>query len=672
MTKKYTYEELGWKFNELENEVTECKTSEKSLRENLSKLRKERDFYQEAISAVCQPFYAIDVKNYKILMANSAAINLFGDHIDNPFCYSWTHGRATPCSDGGHVCPLEIIKNKKKPITVGHTHYDKKGRPLFFKIHAYPLFDAEGNVTKIIEYSEEITKIKRMEYAQRESEERYREIIENAHDIIQSILPDGSLGYVNRAWHEVLGYTDTDLKSIKIFDIVHPDSLFHFQELFSRILQGKSGTHIPLTFLAKDGEQVFVEGNVSPRLLEGKVVAIHVIFHDVTESKKADAALKDHEEKYRKILESIEEGYYEVDRSGKMTFFNDSMCRIFGYPENELLRMNPRQYMEEGFYRKVLRTFNRVYLTAKPEIASDWHIRRKDGVKRWIEASISLRTNIEGQKVGFRGIVRDVTERKVAEEKIAEYSKHLEQIIAALNVAQEVQQSLLPTHLPKVKRLDIAGCSLYCDETGGDYYDYIELPHMGSDVYGIIVGDVSGHGVSAALQMASVRAYLRGRVTKMGTVAEIITDVNRLVSTDAMETAVFMTLFFLKIEACTGRLSWVRAGHDPALIYSPDLGHFEKLEGKGLPLGVDKNYQYRAYTAVVKPGQLLILATDGIWENRNTKGEMFGRERLKELIRRNADMGAEGIKLAIIDAVRNFLGEAKQDDDITLVILKFL
>jgi sigma-B regulation protein RsbU (phosphoserine phosphatase) len=552
MTKKYTYEELGWKFNELENEVIECKTSEKSLRENLAKLRKERDFYQEAISAVCQPIYAIDVKNYKILMANSAAINLFGDHIDNPFCYSWTHGRATPCSGGEHVCPLEIIKNKKKPITVEHTHYDKKGRPLFFKIHAYPLFDAEGNVTKIIEYSEEITKIKRMEYAQRESEERYREIIENAHDIIQSISPDGSLAYVNRAWFEILGYSELNLRSINFFDIIHPDSLQHCQELFSRIMEGKSGTHIPLSFVSKDGEQIFAEGNISPRILEGNVIAAHCIFRDITESKKADEALKENEKKLHR------------------------------------------------------------------------------------------------------------------------YSKHLEQIIASLNVAKEVQQSLLPKRQPKVKRLDIAGCSLYCDETGGDYYDYIKLPHMGSDVYGIIIGDVSGHGVSAALQMASVRAYLHGRVAQVGTVAEIITDVNRLVSTDVMETAVFMTLFFLKIEACTGRLSWVRAGHDPALIYCPDLNHFEKLEGKGLPLGVDKSYQYRAHTAVVKPEQLLILTTDGILESRNIKGEFFGRERLKESIRRNADLGAEGIKLAIIDAVRNFRGEAKQDDDITLVILKFL
>ena len=214
--------------------------------------------------------------------------------------------------------------------------------------------------------------------------------------------------------------------------------------------------------------------------------------------------------------------------------------------------------------------------------------------------------------------------------------------------------------------------SLYCDETGGDYYDYIKLPHIGFDAYGITVGDVSGHGVSSALQMASVRAYLRSRATQGGLVAEIITDVNRLVSIDAMETGVFITLFFLMIEAHSGRATWVRAGHEPALIYDPDSDHFVKLEGKGLPLGVDDNYRYRDYTVTVKPGQILILTTDGLWENRNIKGEMFGRERFKNLIRRNAGLGAEDIQATIIEAVTSFQGKAQQEDDITLVILKFL
>ena len=260
---------------------------------------------------------------------------------------------------------------------------------------------------------------------------------------------------------------------------------------------------------------------------------------------------------------------------------------------------------------------------------------------------------------------------RVAVRKKAKYSKHLEKIIAALNVAQEVQQSLLPQYPPSESRFDIAGSSQYCDETGGDYYDYIELPNLGSDAYAIAVGDVSGHGISSALLMASVRAYLRSRVTQAGSVADIITDVNRLVSADTIETDQFMTLFFLMIEAHTGQLTWVRAGHDPAIVFSPRSDRFEELKGEGLPLGVDQNWHYKDCQAIVKPQQILVLTTDGIMEAHNESGFMFGRDRLKEVIRENADLGAEGIRSAIIEAVTTFRGKAPQEDDITLVVLKF-
>ncbi len=159
----------------------------------------------------------------------------------------------------------------------------------------------------------------------------------------------------------------------------------------------------------------------------------------------------------------------------------------------------------------------------------------------------------------------------------------------------------MPQYPPKEIRFDISGGSRYCDETGGDYYDYIKLSHLGSDVYAIAVGDVSGHGISSALLMASVRAYLRSRVTQAGSVAEIITDVNRLVSADTMETDQFMTLFFLVVEGQSGQLTWVRAGHDPAIVYSPDSDQFGELKGEGIPLGVEQNWRYEESTALIVP-----------------------------------------------------------------------
>ncbi len=133
-----------------------------------------------------------------------------------------------------------------------------------------------------------------------------------------------------------------------------------------------------------------------------------------------------------------------------------------------------------------------------------------------------------------------------------------------------------------------------------------------------------------------------------------------------------MTLFFLVIDAPSGRITWVRAGHDPALLYFPDEDRFEKLEGEGLPLGVEESWQYRDFTQTLRPGQILVLTTDGVLEAHNKNGEMFGRQRFKETIRKYADLGADGIRLAIIDAVAAFRGEAQQEDDITLVVLKFL
>ncbi len=133
--------------------------------------------------------------------------------------------------------------------------------------------------------------------------------------------------------------------------------------------------------------------------------------------KQALEALRENEEKYRAILENIEDGYYEVDLKGDLTFFNDSLCRIHGYPREELLGMNYRRYVDAETVKKVFSAFNGVYKTGVPAKGFAWRIIRKDESKRYIEASVSLRNNSTGQPIGFRGITRDITERKRAEEE---------------------------------------------------------------------------------------------------------------------------------------------------------------------------------------------------------------------------------------------------------------
>jgi len=254
-------------------------------------------------------------------------------------------------------------------------------------------------------------------------------------------------------------------------------------------------------------------------------------------------------------------------------------------------------------------------------------------------------------------------------DKLADYSHSLEEIIAALNLAQEVQQNLLPQRLPRLESIDVVGRSLYCDETGGDYFDFLELSE---NRLGVVVGDVTGHGVAAALLMASVRGFLRARAALSESAAEIITGVNRLTSVDTAETGQFMTLFYLVLDPQTRRITWVRAGHDPGLLYCPAADRFEELSGAGMALGVDEDWQFEDFGRTVEPGQIVLLTTDGIFEAHNPAGEMFGKDRFKAVVRQNAGLEAEGLRKAVFEAVAEFRGAEPQEDDITLVILKFL
>jgi len=241
----------------------------------------------------------------------------------------------------------------------------------------------------------------------------------------------------------------------------------------------------------------------------------------------------------------------------------------------------------------------------------------------------------------------------------------------AMNLAMEVQQNLLPRKMPQIKGLDIAARSIYCDETGGDLYDFLKTNGDNPDSIGIAVGDVSGHGIPAALLMATVRAFLKSRVTQPGSAAGIISDVNRLVTHDTGDTGQFMTLFYAAIDTARKELRWVRAGHDPAVLYDPDTDSFTELDGRGMALGVDGGYVYREGGVIdLSDGQVLLIGTDGLWETHNKSDEMFGKDRLEAIIRQNARTSADKILGSIIQAVQDFRASAKQEDDITLVVIK--
>ena len=265
----------------------------------------------------------------------------------------------------------------------------------------------------------------------------------------------------------------------------------------------------------------------------------------------------------------------------------------------------------------------------------------------------------------------DITALKLAEEALIKREHERDRLRHALELAKEVQQKLLPKNYPKILGLDVAGKSIYCDETGGDYYDFIKIGEDGDERLGVVVGDVSGHGISSALIMAAVRSALRQRSSLPGTISQIISDVNHQLAADVEDSGQFVTLFFLLVDPVRRNLKWVRGGHDPAIFYDPVIGQIQALNGDGMALGVDPYAPYvENEKADFKTGSIIVLGTDGIWESRNSSGKMLGKDIINEIIRENASHSALEILEALIAQIRNFQGGVKPEDDITVVVVK--
>jgi len=267
----------------------------------------------------------------------------------------------------------------------------------------------------------------------------------------------------------------------------------------------------------------------------------------------------------------------------------------------------------------------------------------------------------------------DITALKLAEEALRKREKERDRLRHSLELAREVQQILLPRNNPGIAELDVAGRSIYCDETGGDYYDFIEFKENGNEKLGVVVGDVAGHGISSALLMATVRSALRQRIASPGPISQVIADVNNQLVGDFAESGQFATLFYLTIDPSRRAVEWVRSGHDPAIYYDPAADKFLELDGFGMALGIEEDSQYEQNRQTdFSRGSIIVLGTDGIWETRNESGRMFGRTALYDVIRKHSAAGADDIMEATFEQIKKFGKAGKPEDDVTLVVIKLL
>jgi sigma-B regulation protein RsbU (phosphoserine phosphatase) len=241
----------------------------------------------------------------------------------------------------------------------------------------------------------------------------------------------------------------------------------------------------------------------------------------------------------------------------------------------------------------------------------------------------------------------------------------------ALSIARQTQQHLLPERAPTIKHYDISGKSLYSGETGGDYYDFIELPQSGTEKLGIAVGDISGHGLGSALLMASARGVIRSHAGRYSEdLSRLFGTLNSNLVKDCGESR-FLTLFYGILDSGSHELLWASAGHDPALWYRAATGEIRELPNTGMPLGISPEAAYgKAGPIRMQEGDVVLVGTDGIRETRNHRREMFGRARLKRILAWSAHLTSRELCEEISASLTRFRQEATQEDDVTMVVIK--
>ena len=246
-----------------------------------------------------------------------------------------------------------------------------------------------------------------------------------------------------------------------------------------------------------------------------------------------------------------------------------------------------------------------------------------------------------------------------------------ERMKQSLGLAAAIQHSLLPEETPALEHFDVAGRCVYCDETGGDYYDFVLFDGDGRRRLGLVVGDVSGHGIGAALVMAATRGMLHVEAPHcVHDLRQLLSQLNKQLADDARE-GTFVTLFCGVLDDHARSVTWASAGHEPAIWRHANSGIIEELPNTGLPLGVLKDAAYdQAGPVVLGPGDILVMGTDGICEARNSDDQFFGTERLWSLIERGAGLTASQICEMIIGDVMEFVHPASRTDDVTLIVVK--
>ncbi len=291
--------------------------------------------------------------------------------------------------------------------------------------------------------------------------------------------------------------------------------------------------------------------------------------------------------------------------------------------------------------------------------------RLQKGNGEWLPVEITIRVVSFNKTYYGVAVARDITERQRAEAVLLENSR----LRRDMELAREIQLSLLPAVPPELGGIQLAGCCVPATDVGGDYYDYYRRADHAVD---LVIADVSGHNIGAALMTAEARSVLRATVQSIAGSGAILSALNEILYDDLNQAGLFITLFYIEYNVTTRILTYANAGHVPPLLARRRESACRELDAEGMILGVQKGIVFEERQCRLETGDLLLIYTDGVIEAQSPAGELFGRGRLCELLRSCPEASPQEVIDAVLSAVAAFTGTTTLEDDVTMIAMKVL
>lgn len=565
----------------------------------------------------------------------------------------------------------EIYAGLRNGFTLEKRYQRRDGQEVMCELTVVVVRNAEGRVTHHYAMLEDVSARHAAEQELRRSEARWRTYLKIASEILFAITPEGRYKFVSDAWTPKLGHEVADVVGRSYTDFVHPDELPLFRDYIAETLElGVNPRGIEYRVKQKDGHWVWHATTGSAYTDRDGRRAFFGVGRDISIRRKAQEELK-------LALARREELEQIVNRSPSIVVlwlaeenwpveYVSQSIRQFGYQPEDFTsrRLSFRGITHPDDRERVGAEVDAHAANNHREYSQEYRIVCADGSVRWVDDHTVVRFDAAGNVTHHEGLISDITPRKDAEDRERALRER------DLRLAGEVQHQLRPHVFPDIGEVEIEALSQASLHIGGDYYDV--LPVDGRR-WGFVIADVAGKGPAAALMMASCRATLRLCAAGEPSAGTVVRRVNRALHGD-MPRGMFISLFYGILDLDTNRLTYVRAGHEPALLLRAGGAPLELLSAGGLALGFDEGPVFDAMleetTIDLGPGDLLALYTDGITEAANAAGDEFGRDRLVSTLGGQEHTPLPRVVEKLNRYLRQFSALASRNDDRTLLLVR--